>query len=77
MANYNCSDSSINSYGAGAYSTCTGSTQSVGAPDTGVFQQIVSSGSFTIIAPLAVAILITAVVTVVMTFRKRKAAHKS
>lgn len=72
MANYNCSDSIDNTYGAGSFGTCTGTTQSVGAPNTGVFQQIVESGGFTIVAPLIVAILVTAVVTVAIKLRKRK-----
>jgi hypothetical protein len=69
MANYNCSDSTNNAYGAGDYGTCTG--QSVGAPDTGVFQQFVSSGSFTILAPLVAAIVVVVIATVVLRRRKQ------
>ncbi len=73
MATYNCADSTSNAYGAGSFGTCS-STQAVGAPNTGVFQQMVDSGSFTIILPLAAAIIITAVATVVIKLRKKKAA---
>ena len=71
MATYNCNDSSNGAYGVSAYGTCASQTQSVGAPNTGVFQQLVSSGSFTIVAPLVVAIIIVIIATVVMRFRKK------
>ncbi len=69
MATYNCTDSSNNAYGAGDFGTCTG--QSVGAPDTGLFQQVVSGGSFTIIAPLVVAIVVVVIASVVVRRRKK------
>ena len=69
MATYNCSDSSSSAYGAGSYGTCA----AVGAPDTGVFQQFVSSGSFTVVAPLAAAILVVAAATAVLRLRKKHA----
>ncbi len=56
MSTYNCTDTSNNAYGAGSFGTCTG--QSVGAPDTGVFEQVMSGGAFTILLPLAVAIAV-------------------
>lgn len=71
MANYNCADSSSNAYGAGDFGTCATSTQTVGAPNTGVFQQFVDSGSFTVIIPLAVAIVVTLVATLVIKRRQR------
>jgi|TARA_B100001250_G_scaffold348897_1_gene319809 hypothetical protein len=68
MEAYNCS-----AYGAGAYGTCT--EQSVGAPNTGFFQQLVDSGSFTILAPLIVAIIVVTIASIMITLRKK--AHKS
>lgn len=70
MATYNCDDSTSNAYGAGSYGTCE-TTTAVGAPDTGFFQQLVDGGSFTIIAPLAVAVLLAGIATLVITLRKR------
>ena len=68
MATYNCTDNTNNAYGAGAFGTCTG--QSVGAPNTGVFEQIVSSGTFTIGVPLAVAIILVVVASLIVRRRK-------
>ncbi len=70
MATYNCSDGANNAYGANGYGTCT--SQSVGAPDTGFFQQVISGGSFTIIAPLATAIVVV-VIAALVTRRRKKA----
>lgn len=72
MATYNCTDSTSNAYGAGAYGTCTG--QSVSAPNTGFFQEIVGSGSFTILAPLAVAVVVVVIASLVMRRRKKSQA---
>lgn len=69
MATYNCEDSTSNAYGAGSYGTCE--TTAVGAPDTGFFQQFIDGGSFTIIAPLAAAILLAGIATLVVTLHKR------
>jgi hypothetical protein len=69
MATYNCSDSTNNAYGQGAYGTC--STQTVGAPNTGVFEQVISSGSFTIIVPLVAAIIVVVIASLVVKQRKR------
>lgn len=74
-ANYNCNDSSNNAYGASAYGTCTNQTQSVGAPNTGTFQQFVSSGSFSIIVPLVAAIAIVIIATFVTKRRKKSASQ--
>jgi hypothetical protein len=75
MATYNCTDSNQSAYGAGSYGTCAEQTQSVGAPNTGVFQELVSSGSFTIIAPLVVAIVVVVIATITIKLKKRKAAN--
>lgn len=75
MATYNCDDSTSSAYGAGSYGTCE-TTAAVGAPDTGFFQQIVDGGSFTIIAPLAAAVLLAAIATLVVKFRKRSSESK-
>lgn len=75
MATYNCSDSTSNAYGAGSYGTCTQQNPSVGAPNTGVFQELVSSGSFTIVAPLIAAIVVVVIATVTIKLRKKKAAN--
>lgn len=69
MATYNCTDSTSNAYGSGSYGTCA--TTAVGAPDTGFFQSLVSGGSFTIVVPLAVAIIVTAIATIVIGRRKK------
>ncbi|RYF29546.1 MAG: hypothetical protein EOO17_01005 [Chloroflexi bacterium] len=83
---YNCSDSTDNTYGAGNFGTCaadvatapgqntgaeTTAENSVGAPDTGTFLGLVTSGSFTIILPVAVALLITVAATIVVMRRKK------
>ena len=70
MAGYNCATSSNNAYGSSAYGTCD--AQSVGAPDTGVFQELLGGASFTIIAPLATAIVVVVIATAVIHLRKRK-----
>jgi hypothetical protein len=59
MASYNCIDSTDNAYGSGSFGTCTG--QSVGAPNTGVFEQVVSSGTFTVLLPFVVAVVFACV----------------
>lgn len=82
--NYNCQTAADSSYGAGAYGTCvtgtdgaaTGTTQQAGypgAPNTGDFFGFVTSGSFSILLPLAVAIVLVAVATI---FVARKKANK-
>lgn len=83
-ATYNCSDSADNSYGAGNFGTCTtnaatpenpgtGTTveNGIGAPDTGTFLGLVTSGSFTIILPVALALLVSIAATVVVLRRKK------
>ena len=70
MATYNCADSSDSAYGAGNFGTCT-TTGSVGAPNTGVFEQVLGSGTFTIIVPLAAAIVVVVIASVVMRLRKK------
>lgn len=72
MASYNCNDSANSAYGAGSFGTCSGqATQSVNAPDTGLFQQVVSGGSFTIIAPLVVAVVVVVIASAIIGLRKR------
>lgn len=63
MATYNCINSTNNAYGSGGYGTCTG--QSVGAPNTGLFHQVIDGGSITILGPLAAAIILAGVVALV------------
>lgn len=67
MATYNCTDSTSSAYGAGGYGTC----ESVGAPNTGFFQQIVDGGTFTILAPLAVAIVAVLIASIVVRWRRK------
>ncbi|HCH34698.1 MAG: hypothetical protein UY35_C0007G0044 [Candidatus Saccharibacteria bacterium GW2011_GWC2_48_9] len=83
-ANYNCSDSPNSAYGAAAYGTCETSTSSgtgtdtdsstegtsLGAPNTGFLQQLYAGGSFTILAPLVLVIVLVAISAVVL---KKKA----
>lgn len=64
MATYNCADSTDNTYGSGGFGTCTG--QSIGAPNTGVFEQIISGGSFTILGPLVAAVILITVALLVI-----------
>lgn len=59
MATYNCTDSTNNTYGSGSFGTCT--EQSVGAPNTGIFEQVVSGGSFTVLLPLVAAVVLACV----------------
>jgi len=70
MATYNCSDSTNSAYGAGAYGTC--STQTVGAPNTGVFEQITNSGSFTLLAPLVAAIVVVVIASLVIRKQRKQ-----
>lgn len=87
-ANYNCSDSSNSAYGAAAYGTCETSTPAdtgaptdtttqdtnLGAPNTGFLQQLYTGGSFTIIAPLILAVALVAISTFIL--KKKQASHK-
>lgn len=68
MANYNCTGSPDNAYGAGAYDTCTAPS----APNTGYFQQITDSASFAIIAPLVTMIVVAIIASFVV---RRKRTH--
>lgn len=70
MATYNCSDSTNSAYGESSYGTCTG--QSVGAPNTGVFGQFIDGGTFTVIVPLAVAIMLSIITSVVIGVRRKR-----
>ncbi|AGB22156.1 hypothetical protein Mycsm_01765 [Mycobacterium sp. JS623] len=69
MATYNCSDSTDNAYGAGSFGTCTG--QSVGAPNTGLFEQVMSGGTFTILVPLAAAIVVALIASLLIRNRRK------
>lgn len=55
-ASYNCADSSNSAYGGGSYGTCA--TQTVGAPNTGVFGEVIDSAGFFLLAPIAAAIIV-------------------
>lgn len=78
-ANYNCSNASDSSYGAGSYSTCSTestattatATTSPGAPNTGEFFGFMTTGAFSIILPLVVAIAIVSAATVTVIRKKR------
>jgi hypothetical protein len=70
MATYNCSDSTNSAYGAGGYGTCTG--QSIGAPNTGFFNEVIYGGSFAILAPLALAVVGVVIATVLLSRKKKK-----
>lgn len=83
-ANYNCTGASDSSYGAGAFGTCattsTGgasggntntSTTQPGAPNTGEFFGFVTSGAFSIILPLVVAIVIVSAASFAVIRKKR------
>lgn len=64
MSTYNCIDSTSSAYGSGGYGTCTG--QSVGAPNTGVFLELISGGSITILGPLVAAIVLASAAGIVV-----------
>ncbi len=70
MATYSCADSNTSAYGAGDYGTCATQT-AIGAPNTGTFQEFVSSGSFTIVAPLVTTLVVVVIATVIIKRRKR------
>lgn len=75
-ADYNCNGAADSSYGAGSFGTCTTSstsstTQEVGAPNTGLFQQLASGGAFSILLPLAAMIILVTVSTLIV--RKKRA----
>lgn len=67
-ATYNCSDSFNQSYGAGNYSTCDGGV--VGAPNTGLPAEY--GGVLGIILPLAAVVILIAVSTMVVRFKRSK-----
>jgi ABC-type proline/glycine betaine transport system permease subunit len=64
MATYNCADTTNNTYGAGSFGTCT--SQTIGAPNTGIFEQVVSGGAFTVLLPLVVAVVLACVATLLI-----------
>lgn len=78
-ANYNCTGASDSSYGAGAFGTCvtssTGntdtSTTQPGAPNTGEFFGFVTSGAFSIVLPLVLAVVIVSAATFAVIRKKR------
>lgn len=77
--NYNCQNTNDSAYGAGSYGSCT-TTQSTnsaqaGAPNTGSFIGFVTSGSFSIILPLLLAIVFVLAATIAVA-RKKRATHK-
>lgn len=85
---YNCAGANDSSYGAGGYGTCltssegganggtnTGTTQP-GAPNTGEFFGFVTSGAFSIILPLVVAIAIVTAATIAVVRKKRATRHQ-
>lgn len=71
MATYNCTDSD-SAYGSGSFGTCTG--QAIGAPDTGVFEQVFSGGSFSVLLPVVVAVVLVAIAIV---FARRTSTRRS
>lgn len=71
MASYGCTDDVSGAYGVGDYGTCT--VQSVGAPNTGIFQGLMSSGSLIIIAPLVLIIVLASITTLIIGIKNRKA----
>lgn len=76
MAEYSCADSANSAYGSGAYGTCSEQTQSVGAPNTGVFQELTSSGAFAITLPLIASIIVVVIATVLVKRRKQHTQNK-
>ncbi len=86
-SNYNCEGAADASYGAGSYGTCVGvdtnptegtttETTQPGAPNTGGFFGYLTSGSFSIILPLLIAIVVVAAASItVLRARRRSAAQ--
>ena len=76
-ANYNCAGASDSSYGAGAFGTCTSESTTTtgtvqpGAPNTGEFLGLVTAGSFSIILPLIVAIVVVSAASFAVIRKKR------
>ena len=66
---YNCEGSDNGAYGAGDFGLCNG--QTVGAPNTGLFWQSSDTAAFTIIAPLALSIVVVLIASVVVKHRRR------
>lgn len=64
MAAYNCTNDTINAYGSGGYGTCTG--QSVGAPNTGAFSDLVSGAGVQILAPLVAALILASALVLIV-----------
>ncbi len=73
MQDYNCNGSIDSSYGASAYSTCT---STVGAPDTGTAQATIASGGFTVLLPVAIALILVTIASIIMR-RKKKRSRRS
>jgi hypothetical protein len=66
MATYNCEDTTNSAYGAGSYGTCA---QQVGAPNTGIFNELSNNQVFMIAAPIVVIVVVVAIVSMII---KRK-----
>lgn len=64
MATYDCTDSTNSTYGSSSYGTCT--TLSVGAPNTGVFERVLSGGTFTVLLALVAAVILVAAIAIVV-----------
>lgn len=81
---YNCEGSADSSYGAGSFGTCgtsststnsggtttTTQTDTPSAPNTGDFYGLVTSGAFSIILPLVVAIAIVTAASIAVVRKK-------
>lgn len=70
MAIYNCSDSIDNAYGSGSFGACTG--QTVGAPNTGVFDQAISGASLSLLLPIGVAVVLVVAATALRRGTRRR-----
>lgn len=77
--NYNCVGASDSSYGAGAFGDCATATSNgtvqPGAPNTGEFFGFVTSGAFSIILPLVIAVAVVTAASIVV-IRKRRATQR-
>ncbi len=82
QATYSCDNATDGSYGAGNFGTCDTSatseetTQTVGAPDTGTFLDVLTGGSFSVILPLVIATVVIVAATIII-IRKKRPAHRS
>lgn len=71
MDSYNCQNATQSAYGSGGYGTCS----TVGAPNTGFFNEMAQNGSLIFILPIAFAVIATSAALIYSALRKRRQAN--